>query len=98
MLLSCADFHAASFVSCSIASCRVGEASRFALVSRRSKAGRFAYNLRVPRTPTRRYADTALWWSRLRRAVKSAESVVSPEISESDFIFEKRFVIALERT
>jgi Domain of unknown function (DUF4105) len=58
MLLSCADFHAASFVSYSIASCRVGEASRFALVSRRSKAGRFAYNLRVPRTPTRRHADT----------------------------------------
>src|SRR5439155_15913919 len=34
----------------------VGEASRFALVSRRSKAGRFAYNLRV--SPIRLHADT----------------------------------------
>jgi hypothetical protein len=41
------------FVSCSIASCGVSEASRFAPVSRRSKAGRFAYNLRLPRSPTR---------------------------------------------
>jgi len=36
----------------------VGEASPFAPVSRRNKAGRFAYNLRVPRSPIRRYADT----------------------------------------
>jgi pimeloyl-ACP methyl ester carboxylesterase len=45
-------------VSCSIASRRVGKASRFAPVSRRSKAGRFAYNLRVPRSPIRPRADT----------------------------------------
>jgi hypothetical protein len=52
MLFSGADFRAASF-----ASCRGGEASRFAPVSRRSEAGRFAY--KSPPSPTRRYADTA---------------------------------------
>jgi hypothetical protein len=36
MLSSCEDFHAASFVSCSMASCRVGEASYFMPGSRSS--------------------------------------------------------------
>jgi hypothetical protein len=58
-LFFCEDFHLGILVSCSIASCRVGEAPRFAPVSRRSKAGRFAYNLRVPRWPISRHADTA---------------------------------------
>jgi hypothetical protein len=35
-----------------------GEQISEALVLRRSEAGRFAYNLRVPRTPTRPHADT----------------------------------------
>src|SRR5437016_2902170 len=37
---------------------RVGEASRFASVSRRSKAGRCAHLSAFADTPTRRYADT----------------------------------------
>jgi hypothetical protein len=37
MLFSCAAFHGASFVNCSIPRCRVGEASRFAPVYRRAK-------------------------------------------------------------
>jgi hypothetical protein len=58
MLFSYEHFHGASFVSCSMASCRVGEASPLALVARSSKAGRFAYNLRVSRSLIRPNADT----------------------------------------
>jgi hypothetical protein len=54
------------------AACRVGEASRFASVSRRSKAGRFAYNLRARRythTPSVVVAAAARYFSLSRIAI-----------------------------
>jgi hypothetical protein len=72
-------FSCGKFFSCSMAGCRVGEASRttFALANwrdpgrhkRKSGAGRFAYIPAFADTPTRRYADTYLSWLRLRHAV-----------------------------
>src|ERR1700758_5503061 len=69
MLFSCEDFHGASFVSCSTSAWQAvmslvpifplkGEQISEALVLRRSEAGRFAYNLRVPGSPIRPHADT----------------------------------------